>query len=149
MSITASHGNTVFFTEVTLSSAQLLALNTSPVLMVNPPGAGFCLFPLGYCLEYKFGTHAYSTPAKTNNCFFGWTGQAINSVNSPIAFTGWGTFIENTFSCLAFGIVGNAANVGITLTGAANAGIQFGVPNALTLGDGTLTVTLMYSVVKV
>lgn len=132
---------------VQLTSAQLLALSTTPVSIVAAPGAGFYVFPIAYALEYIFGTKAYSTPAKTNNAFFGWAGEAINSTNSPIAFAGWGTFIENTFSCLAFGPVGNAANVGIATSASANKALNFGVPNALTLGDGTLKITLVYAVI--
>ena len=133
---------------VTLTSAQLLALSTTPIQIVAAPGAGKYIFPVSYALEYIFGTHAYSTPAKTNNAFFGYTGNAINSINSPMALTGWGTFIENTFSCLMFGVVGNAANVGITLSQIVNQGIEFGVPNALTLGNGTMKVTLTYMVLS-
>lgn len=146
MSIRTSSGSNLFLSNETLTSAQLLALNTNPILLVNSPGIGKYIFPIAYALTYNFGTTAYHTPAKTNNCFFGWTGQAVNSVNSPIAVPGWGVFIANAFSCSVFGIVGNAANVGITTIGELNQGMQFGVPNPLTLGDGTLTIALLYTV---
>lgn len=137
----------VFIVTVTLTAAQLLALNTTPILIVPAPGAGNIIFPQSFMLEYLYGGTAYHTPLTTNNAFFGWVGQAINSIDSPIAFTGWGVFIETALSCLAFGPTGNAANVGINLANAENKGLQFGVPNALTLGNGTLKVTLVYSII--
>lgn len=133
---------------VSLTAAQLLALSTTSIQIVAAPGAGNYILPIAYSLEYIYGGTAYHTPATTNNAFFGWSGSTINSVNSPIAFTGWGVFIENTFSCFAFGTVGNAANVGITTASSINTAIVFGVPNALTLGNGTLKVTLMYTIQK-
>ena len=152
---TASAGNilvgptppNIHIVTVTLSSAQLLALSTTPVLIAPAPGAGLIIFPQSFMLEYVYGGIAYHTPSTTNNAFFGWVGEAINSVDAPIAFTGWGVFIEKIASVLAFGPVGNAANVGIVLANAENKGIQFGVPNALTLGNGTLKVTLVYTVI--
>lgn len=146
---TAAGSSSVLTASVVLTKAQLLALSTTPILIVSAPGAGLYILPYAYSLEYTYGGTAYHTPATTNNAFFGWTGEAINSVNSPIAFTGWGIFIENTFSCFAFGTMGNAANVGINVASAANQGIEFGVPNALTLGNGTLKVTLVYSILPV
>jgi len=136
----------VFISTVALTSAQLLALATIPILIAPAPGAGKYLYPISFTLEYLFGGTAYHTPATTNNAFFNWIGQAINSADAPIAFTGWGVFIEKTASVLAFGPVGNAANTGIVLANATNQGLQFGIPSALTLGNGTLTVTLVYSI---
>lgn len=132
---------------IAITSAQLLALSTTPIVIVPAPGAGKIIFPQSYMLEYLYGGTAYHTPLTTNNAFFGWTNEAINSTDAPIAFAGWGVFIEKTASVLAFGPVGNAANVGIVLANAENQGIQFGVPNALTLGNGTLKVTLVYSII--
>lgn len=138
----------IYSATVLLSAAQLLALNTTPVLIAPAPGAGAYIFPIAFALEYIYGGAAYHTPNTNNNCFFGWTGEAINSSDAPIAFTGWGVFIEKTSSVVAFGPSGNAANAGIVLANIKNQGIQFGVPNALTLGNGTLRVTLLYSILQ-
>ncbi len=132
---------------VTLTAAQLLALNTTPILLVAAPGAGKFIFPQSFVIELIFGTVAYSTPLSTNNAFINWVGQGINSTNAPIAIPGWGVFIKSAFSALLFGSVGNAAATAITTASAINQGLQFGIPNALTLGNGTMKVTLNYSII--
>jgi hypothetical protein len=130
---------------VTLSSAQLLALSTTPITLLAAPGAGLYYFPQCYILENIFGTVAYSTPLSTNNCFINWGGQAINSANAPMSFD-WGTsFIKATSSCLALGTCGNGF---MSLSVAVNNSLVFGAPNALTLGNGTLKVTLAYSILS-
>jgi hypothetical protein len=132
---------------VNLTSAQLLALSTTPILLVPAPGAGKYIFALDYILEYTYGGTAYSSPLHTNNCMINWLGQTINSANFVMEFD-WalaGGFIESTSSMLASGPCGNSP---YSLAVATNNGLQFGAPNALTLGNGTLRVTLTYIVLS-
>ena len=131
---------------ITLSSSQLLSLSTTPVVLVPAPGAGLYLFPHSYMLEYNFGGTAYSTPAPTNNCWINWGGQAINSSNGPMSFD-WGvSFIKSSSSVLALGVCGNGL---ISLAVAENNSLMFGAPNPLSNGNGTLKVSLTYSILSV
>jgi len=138
----------ILIATVTLTSAQLLALSTTPIPLVAAPGAGKYIFPQMFVLEYLFGSVAYHPTASTNNAFINWTGQAINSNNAPVAIPGWGVFIAATASSVLFGSVANAAASAISLASATNKGLNFGIPNPVTLGNGTLRVTLVYSILS-
>ena len=46
--------------DVAISSAQILALNSSPVTLVPAPGAGFTVFPQEVLVQYIFVTTAYT-----------------------------------------------------------------------------------------
>jgi hypothetical protein len=142
----APASGSVLIATASLSSAQLLALSTTPILLVAAPGAGKYISPIGFTLEYTYGGTAYSTPLNTNNAFINYVGQTINSTNAPIAIPGWGVFVKSTASSLLINPVGNAAAT-ITLASALNQGMQFGAPNALTLGNGTLKVIMSYTII--
>ncbi|HEX8807955.1 MAG TPA: hypothetical protein VF760_03080 [Xanthobacteraceae bacterium] len=48
------------FTTTTLSSAQILALNTTPVTLVAAPGVGFTIIPILIVLKFFGGSSAYT-----------------------------------------------------------------------------------------
>ena len=147
--LTVTPGSLVPVTTTTnITSAQLLALSTTPITVAPAPGVGLYLCPISYVLEYTYGGTAYSSPAHTNNCFINWGGQTVSSANFVMSFD-WalaGGFIESTVSCLALGACGNSP---IALSVATNNSLIFGAPNALTLGNGTLKVILTYVVLPV
>jgi hypothetical protein len=138
----------VLVATINLTSAQLLALSTTPVLLLPAPGAGLYYFVQSYILEYTFGGVAYSSGAHTQDCFINWGGQAINSANfiMQMNWAAAGGFIENTSSVFASGPCGN---VPYSVAVANNNSLYFGVPNALSLGNGSLKVTVTYSVLPV
>jgi len=126
-----------------LSSAQLLALQTTAVQIVNAPGAGYALIPDSITAQYKFGATAY-TIANADNAF-------------QIEYTGKTTSLVNV---LATGLVDQTVNEirtnwpavagqDIAQTNEANLGLEvklIGTTPALTLGDGTVVLTLRYIV---
>lgn len=49
----------VYTTKVTLSSAQILALNSSPIILVGAPGSGKIIQPISISTRLRFNTTAY------------------------------------------------------------------------------------------
>jgi len=50
-----------FYTEITLSSAEILALNATPKVIVAAPGAGKIILPISFVASYTFVSDAYTT----------------------------------------------------------------------------------------
>jgi hypothetical protein len=119
-----------------LTSAQILALNTTPVVLVPSFGAGTIIRPIAFCFAYTFGTVAYATNTSmivslngitdSDYAIFSLSGLA-SSVTAPIgassAHTGVITDLENQ-SLTAYVLGGNP-----------------------TAGDGTLTIYTSFTVI--
>ena len=58
---TLSGGLPTKFAKVTITSAQLLQLNTTPITLVAAQGAGKVIIPFTVLLRYRFGTIEYAT----------------------------------------------------------------------------------------
>jgi hypothetical protein len=140
-----------FGATIMLASADLLALQTTAVQLVSAPvtgagimlpPAGFALFPIRAAFEYVYNSTAY-TIANSDNAF-------------QIEYTGKTTAL---LSMLATGLVDQTASTyadnratspgaKIAITNAANLGLEvklIGTTPALTLGNGTVYITLDYT----
>jgi len=79
--------NPTFYAEITLSSAEILALNARPKQIVAAPGAGRIIVPLQYISAMTFNSVAYATnvnlrarnPSETN------LSNLIFSLDSPVS----------------------------------------------------------------
>ena len=125
--------------KVNLSSADILALNTTPITIAAAPGAGFALMPSFITYRYTFGATAYllgatiellsgTKAAGTSSQF---AGIAITIMEAAASRSG-GTTTDNAISANA--IVENDSLV-------------LKSPTAFTTGDGTLTVWVTYSLI--
>jgi hypothetical protein len=132
---------------VFLTSAQLLALSTAPIQLIAAPGNGLYLFPQYFTMEYTFGGIAYHTQSNKGTCYFTYGNPPATSGNQVVVY-GWSDptsgIIAATESSVFLG-VGGEGLVPVRL--ANNAPLMFSAPNALTLGNGTLKITINYSVV--
>lgn len=138
---------------IQLTAANLLALQTTAIQLIDAPmtggglltpPAGFALFPIRMAAEYVFGTTAY-TIANADNAF-------------QIEYTGKTTAL---LSMLVTGLVDQAASTfadnratspgaKIAVTNIANLGLEVklvGTTPALTLGNGTVYLTLDYTAI--
>ena len=130
---------------VTLTSAQLLALSTTPVTLVPAPPAGFYIFPTYYTMQYHFGGTAYT--GSSGSCSFIYGPPPVVTPTNLIAQYLWTAatsgIIHAAASCTFIGICGEGLTPYTTVNGAA---VVFTAPTAVIGGNGTLTITLNYSI---
>ena len=127
----------------TLSSAQLLALQTTAVQIVIAPGAGFAVIPTSITAQYKFNTTAYTIANADNALQIEYTGKTTNLVK--VLATGLADQTVNEITTVWPAVAGTD----LAQTNEANLGLEVkltGTTPALTLGDGTITLTLRYTV---
>lgn len=139
---------------VSLTSAQLLTLGSIPVEIVPAPGAGKTILPLGALYRYKAKTTAYDLSAATSPVLSLQTNPNPSSNNIVAELSNAGTFGVDTltdsqalFFSEANSLDADAPNENAPLivttidTSASNAGFD------MTLGDGTMEVTVIYAIV--
>ncbi|PYV58468.1 MAG: hypothetical protein DMG96_16585 [Acidobacteria bacterium] len=135
----AQSGSGVQTASVTLSSAQLLSLHSSPVQLIPPPGAGNIIKPVSITLQYKAGSAPYN--ASDGNF-------AIGTPSLPGATHGpGGGFIDQTSDQVAYvgafggasGSRGNFENQPII--------VQQNGSTDWTAGDGSVVVNISYTIV--
>ncbi len=123
--------------KVTVSSAQILACNGTPVELIAAPGAGKLIVVDHISVKNVFNTAAYAYTTVAN---LSYTDQAGAVIQDLVAL-----FLESVATAIA-------AHSPSALTGAAaatraveNAAVVFAAPDAdPTLGDGTLIFNLRY-----
>lgn len=133
--------NVAQFVTVVLTSAQLKALQTTAIALVAAPGASSMLQPRKLTLQYKFGATAYTIANVDNTFRIEYTGKATALASSLV--TG---LVDQTVNTVGF-VGSTSPETGIAQTNAANLGLEIklaGTTPALTLGDGTVVVTLEY-----
>lgn len=129
--LAAGGGGSVVTVKVSLSSAEILALFTTPKVLVAAPGAGKILAPIRIVIKNNFGTEGYSGgPILINlgtlNLLSNTTYQLSNNAYDFRALTG------------------NAANS----TNLSNTAITASVASSNpTLGDGTVDMYITYTTI--
>jgi len=134
--------------QVTLTSAQLKALQTTAVTIFPSPSTvqidgtvNLVLVPKRIYVEGKFGSTAYTLGNADNAFQLEYVGKAVALATVPAA-----GLVDQTSS--RFITVGPVAVGNEALTACANLGFELklvGTTPALTLGDGTLSVSLEFS----
>lgn len=124
---------------VTLSSADLLALDSTPVELVAAPGAGKWLNVHRVVGYYSHGTTEYVATGGLPFLTFGSTslGEFDCLANQDAITLGWKPAATS---------VPWTTTVKVVASEAVNAALVLSVTDPLTDGDGTLTVTVWYSI---
>jgi hypothetical protein len=132
---------------VTLTPAQIKAMHATPVTLIPAPGVGKTIWIVSAALVYNFATIAYSSGS--NNLVIASAGQ-VAADDSWFVFPA-NTIIDNTYSTAAWGAA--VANQGgftgpLPLSEIQNSALTIRNDSTpeFTLGDGTITVTIVYYV---
>lgn len=125
------------FASVTLTSAQLKALNGTPITLVAAPGVGFVIYPIQIVLEYKFVTTAYTINGATLLLDYNHANGVFKQVPPETGFFDQGSsqisFLEGVIAKGGLTLVNNLA---FTISGVGG--------TDMTLGDGTAVVYIYY-----
>mgnify|MGYP000977334275 CR=1 FL=1 len=120
--------------KISLTSAEILALNTTPKVLVVAQGAGYVIQPIAVQMFLDYGTTTYATNTTARVKYSGISGNfATNSVLSSVSDQ---TASQSCLSSLQFSSA--IDNVALVLD------VQTGDP---TTGDGTLNVYITYCVI--
>lgn len=137
-----------------LTSAQLLALNTTAVQLVTAPitaglpsylvpPRGYLYVPTTLTLEYLFGGTAYTIGGTSPVIQIEYTGKAVNLISvSPTGLVDQAANTQTTNLAPATGAIASLAN-------SANLGLEVklgGTTPTLTLGNGTVNLYMLYNV---
>jgi hypothetical protein len=128
-----------------ITSAQLLSLDSVPVIIVPAPGAGFYICVLNFSFEYVFKTTPY-TPASSTDAIGLGTDTVDGYFQSAVLQQG---FIDQSASQIsAFGNLDQNVTSGnpVPLTEANNKPLLVGATTAPTVGDGTINVIVYYTI---
>lgn len=126
---------------VALTSAQLLSLNSSPMEILPSPGPGQYVYVIASSYELTFGTTAYSSNDTGPGLYYAPSSQGLPADNAvgARAFSGSGSIVSANV-----GVVANATPDSID-----NAAILLMNPtDDMTDGDGTGSLTVLYSVIN-
>lgn len=126
--------------EVTLSSANILALHTTPITLVAAPGAGMVIEPISIRLRLNYNSVQYSLG---NNLLVKYTNAAGEQITTTSALTS--SFVNSPASAQfrsTFSLQGTAAAALIE-----NQPLTLSVVDAFTTGNSTLTVVVIYQII--
>lgn len=132
----ASGSGVVQSATTTISSAQILALHTTPITLVAAQGASTAIVPISMTVEYLYSTAAYATD---NTLIFTYGGGTWITIGSGIAGTSNVFYLRNA-----------QVNAGVSGSNAySNSAFSVTTPTSNpTAGSGTLKITVLYSVVN-
>jgi len=130
-------------TSITLTPAQITSLRAMPVSLIAAPGPGKAISPVSLVAQYKFGTVPYSVSSGGNLTF------SLGPLsNSEIAFepVGGSGFVDQTANQMN---VRSGASIGDAQAKLENQDLRVTNDGGAewTGGDGTVTITVTYTVV--
>lgn len=121
----------------TLSSAQILALHTTPVTVLAAQGANKVILLSHIYAKYNYGTAAYAGIATNENLLFR-TGSLAATVGMETI-----GFIDQTSDQERLAPASSPFAIG-SIELEANSGIEAYLTGAITTGDGTIDLTIFY-----
>lgn len=140
---------TVLPTQTTVTSAQLLSLHTTPIVLVPAQGAGTVVLPTVASMIYFAGTTPYTITGSDGNLFVNWNANNLYIACSGLEDTG---FLDQTtsqfqsLSAFTETVSSGGANTSIPLSVVENQPLTLSIADTLTLGNGTMQVNILYKV---
>lgn len=128
--------------EIALSSADILALNATPVELVAAPGAGRIID----VEEVVYSLTAGTQYAGGNDLLVRYAGDTQNLVNPKSAATGINSAADKVFKVVP---LSDAVTEFQDLTAGDNTAVQLSTASAYTTGTGTLKVFITYKILTI
>lgn len=125
--------------KVDLSSADILALNTTPITLVAAPGSGYAIVPNSIAYRFTYGSTQYTIGPSANiavKCSTKSTSNPFTVISDQII----------TAAANRSGAVPSNTGTGIDAI-VENDSIELLAQSAFSSGDGTLTVWLTYAII--
>lgn len=120
---------------VSISSAQLLAINSTPIQIVAAPGAGKINVPVFIMMEMIYGGTTYTTC--TNAGLYWGTSAGVGIQTGTFVVTASSRVLAGPTTAASSAATGSLDNAAINFTAAANCAV----------GNGTVKVTLGYTII--
>lgn len=128
---------------VTLSSANILALDSVPQTIVPAPGAGKFLSVASWMVSLDFGSVAYAGGGATSVLAYGTSLGAGSSITPRLD-----SLVDAAASAAFFGPSNLGTTAALPAASLMNQGIVLNSPTPFTTGNGTLVVNVAYSIMN-
>lgn len=132
--------------QVLVSSAQLKALPGTPVVLLPAPGINQVIVVNSYIFQYRFVAPAYTLGNADNTFTLVYHGHPAQQIGSFVGVAGAAGLVDQIVNGVLVGpgatpavIQANASGLSVDLT-------MGGTTPGLTLGNGSLVVTILYSI---
>ena len=138
---------TILTTTTNLTAAQIASLVESPVTVVPAPGSGFYIIVHNFVFEYVFNTTPYIVSAQ-DQLVLGTVNQINNEGSYQVAIPETGFIDQSSSQVLGFGGISLNYTTGLSLavSDADNQPLVVSATADPASGDGTITVTVFYTV---
>ena len=131
----------------TVTSAQLLSLTTTPAILISSPGPGRLIFPQAIAFEYIAGTVPYTVTGNDMQMYIGWSGTEPLTTNNNLATVPDATFVDQSTSQIFISSGYSASSTPVSQ--AVNQSLVLGIVDTLTLGNGSLAISISYSIISI
>ena len=128
---------------VTLTSAQILNLAATPITIVPAPGSNKTILLTNVLAHYRYNSTAYTINGAGGNFLIGFPGVTSSAY---LTILGQTSFIDQTSDQYLQSYAGGIA--AFSASEQVNQPLQITVENDPKLGNGTVTLTILYSVVN-
>lgn len=134
--------NPVKTATITLTSAQLLALHSTPVVLIAG-STGKAIVPISITSNYTFKTTAYTITGSDGFIYIGYHGFVDANAVAKVEDAGT---VDQTSSNIAIPAISLAA---ATVAHSSGLSLDVAIADTLTLGVGTVTLTITYQLIPV
>lgn len=127
----------IYYTQVSLTSAQILTMNSVPVQLVAAPGSGMVIVPIAIIMDYTYGTATYGSGGAVQV-------YETSDKSGPISVTA--AINNNSASKIQmFGVTGTAGGGWMSLSDNQPLMVWMASANPIT-GDGTAKFNIYYRI---
>lgn len=129
---------------VHVSSAQLLALKTTPVTVLPAPGPGLFILPEQFCVQYKAGSTPYTIGGAEQYFYVAYGGALPGNADDSVALIPDAGFLDQATDQLI--MFSAFQSVSVPQSEATNQPLLLTINDTLTLGNGTVVLTFWYRI---